>query len=124
MSIYAGGDLSVKPLLGLVETLTRSRPKGGTLHNRAGWTNQVRLLRALVTATYEQVPAGAPADADEIGTDVIDHVNDLDREALHVLRLTFSMLWKLSQRRQPSIGPMPHATRPRRGSAASSSRAN
>jgi hypothetical protein len=78
--------------------IKRVAPKGGTAH-RDGWTPQVRLLRVLIAATYAVTPRGLRGDADSVGSEIIEHIGELDQKAIHVLRVIFPMLWKLSGNR-------------------------
>jgi hypothetical protein len=90
-SLYIHGDRPVKPL----SPIRITRPQGGTAH-RNGWTQQVRLYRVLLAAAHAQCPRGVRGDRESVAGEVIDFIHELDPKAIHLLRLTFAMLWKLS----------------------------
>ena len=72
----------------------------GTAHRGPGWVNAVHCLRA---ATQNALQHGgwrrsATINKDKVGLHIIDHIDELDTKALHVLAVVFGILVKASRK--------------------------
>ncbi len=105
-SIYVDGDAPRKPSAenGHLWPLTPeakallekpARPQGGTAH-RHGWTEQVRLLRTTLAAVHAACPHNVRGDRESVVLEIMEFAPDLDPRAVHLLRLMFKILWRLS----------------------------
>jgi hypothetical protein len=74
------------------------RRLAGTAHRGPAWVSAVRVLRSAVQNALEHAGPHRSATADQVGTDVIDHIGELDERSLHVLAVTFGVLVRASQR--------------------------
>jgi hypothetical protein len=75
----------------------KSRPRlAGTAH-KPGWPEQVRALRGLLKVLHARSPWGVPGGSERVSLEVIELIDRLDPHSLHVLRVCFSELFKLSQ---------------------------
>jgi hypothetical protein len=80
-------------------TVGRARRKlVGTCHHGAHWTNAVHVLRAAIQNGVGHASPRRSATPDQVGSDIIDRIGELDARSLHVLALTFAMLVKASRR--------------------------
>ena len=70
----------------------------GTVHRGPHWTSAVRVLRVAVQNAVEHAWAPRSANADFVGTQVIDQIGELDAKSLHVLAVTFAVLVRASRR--------------------------
>ena len=71
----------------------------GTAHKGPAWTNAVRILRTAIQNGVDQAPGCCrSATADDVGTTIIDQIQELDAKALHVLAVSFTILVRTSQR--------------------------
>jgi hypothetical protein len=73
------------------------RRLAGTAHRGPAWTNAVHVLRAGVQNAVEHSGSRRSTTPDRVGSDIIDHIDQLDAKALHVLAVVFSMLVRASR---------------------------
>jgi hypothetical protein len=50
----------------------------------------------MLTAAHALCPRGVRGDRESVAGEVIDFIDQLDPKSIHLLRLTFAELWKLS----------------------------
>lgn len=69
----------------------------GTRRNHAGWKPAVHLLRASVHNALDQVQVRKGDNVNAVGTEVLDHINQLNAASLHVLAVVTGMLARASR---------------------------
>ena len=70
----------------------------GTAHRGPAWVSAVRVLRSAVQNAVEHAEPRRSVTADQVGTDIIDRIGELDGRSLHVLAVMFGVLVRASQR--------------------------
>jgi hypothetical protein len=61
-----------------------------------GWAAHVRALRSLLTILHSRSPSGVPGGSEQLSLELIEMIEELDARSLHLLRLCFAELFKLS----------------------------
>jgi hypothetical protein len=81
-------------------TTTGPRPRRrltGTAHRGPHWINGARILRLALQGLREHAGWRRTATVDQIGTDIIDRIHELDDRSLHVLQFVFAVLVRASR---------------------------
>lgn len=89
LAVYTNGN---SPSTRLHRRLT------GTAHRGPHWVHAVQVLRAALHNAVEHAGWRRSATADQVGSDIIDHIGELDAKALHVLAVVFGVLVRASRR--------------------------
>jgi len=80
-------------------THPRRRPLVGTAHKGEHWVNALRILPiATQNAVQHAGHFRKCATPDQVGSFIIDHIDELDHKALHVLAVMFSDLVREARR--------------------------
>lgn len=77
---------------------THRRRLTGTAHRGPNWVNAVHVLRAAIQNAVEHAGWRRSATANQVGSDIIDRISELDVKALHVLAVVFAILVRTSRR--------------------------
>lgn len=64
----------------------------GTAHKGPHWVTAVRILRSATQNAVEHAGWRRSATVDQVGSDIIDRINELDTRGLHVLSFVFAVL--------------------------------
>jgi hypothetical protein len=75
---------------------TKRRPTAGTSHRGWPWVAAVHCLKAAAQNAHSHADP-SPISADQVGGEIIDHINDLDNQSLRVLRVTLGILVRWSR---------------------------
>jgi hypothetical protein len=77
---------------------THRRRLTGTAHRGPHWVNAVHILRSATQNATAHAERSRSATANQVGSDIIDRIGELDAKALHVLAVVFGILVRGSQR--------------------------
>jgi hypothetical protein len=70
----------------------------GTAHRGPHWVHAVHVLRAATHNAVELAGWRRSTTAEQVGSDIIDHIGELDAKTLHVLAVVFGVLVRASRR--------------------------
>lgn len=70
----------------------------GTAHRGPNWVSAVHVLRAATQNAVEHARWCRSATANQVGSNIIDRIEELDSKALHVLAVVFGILIKASHK--------------------------
>ena len=73
------------------------RPLPGTKHKGPHWTSAAQCLKPALTNALLHAGWRSSATAEQVGSEIVDRIFELDARALHVLQFTLGVLVRTSR---------------------------